>query len=138
MSGRDGMTIGQLARAAGVGVETIRFYQREGLLVEPPKPSNGYRRYAAAVVERLAFIQRAKTLGFTLVEIRELLELGDGCCGRSQALAERKLALVRAKQRDLAAMASALEQALVACAANPETAACPLIQTLCGDDASGG
>jgi MerR family mercuric resistance operon transcriptional regulator len=132
------MTIGQLARAAGVGVETIRFYQREGLLVEPPKPPSGYRRYEPEVVERLHFIQRAKTLGFTLAEIRELLELGDGCCDRTQELAEHKLALVHAKQRDLAAMAAALEQALAACAANPDTAACPLIQTLCGDDSSDG
>lgn len=138
MRSHDGMTIGQLAKAAGVGVETIRFYQREGLLVEPPRPSSGYRRYAAEVVERLRFIQRAKALGFTLAEIRELLELGDGCCGRSQELAERKLALVRAKQRDLAAMAGALEQALSACAANPETAACPLIQSLSADSPSDG
>lgn len=130
------MTIGKLARAAGVGVETIRFYQREGLLVEPPKPLSGYRLYAPEVVDRLRFIQRAKALGFTLAEIRELLELGDGCCDRTQALAEHKLALVRAKMRDLNAMAEALETALGACLANPDSTACPLIQALCSSDSA--
>jgi MerR family mercuric resistance operon transcriptional regulator len=136
MAEAKGMTIGRLAQAAGVGVETIRFYQREGLIAEPPRPAVGYRQYAAEVVDRLHFIQRAKTLGFTLAEIRELLELGDGCCGRSQQLAERKLALVQAKQRDLAAMAEALESALAACAANVADAACPLVQSLSGDSAT--
>lgn len=132
------LTIGRLARLAGVGVETIRYYQREGLIKEPPKPSSGYRRYPAATLERLRFIQRAKTLGFSLAEIGELLELGDGCCERTQALAEHKLALVRAKQRDLAAMARALEAAIVACEHNPADAACPLVQSLTGaQDASG-
>lgn len=131
-----GLTIGRLAQAAGVGVETIRYYQREGLIAEPPRPVTGFRCYSAATLARLRFIQRAKQLGFSLAEIGQLLELGDGCCGRTQALAENKLALVRAKQRDLAAMAQALEDALAACQDNPTDAACPLVQTLAGDDAS--
>lgn len=124
------LTIGRLAARAGVGVETIRYYQREGLIAEPPKPAHGYRRYPAESLARLRFIQRAKGLGFTLAEIRELLELGDGCCGRTQTLAERKLELVRAKQRQLAAMAGALETALESCQTNPDDAACPLVQSL--------
>lgn len=131
-----GLTIGRLAQAAGVGVETIRYYQREGLIAEPPRPVTGFRRYSAATLARLRFIQRAKQQGFSLAEIGQLLELGDGCCGRTQALAENKLALVRAKQRDLAAMAQALEDALAACQDNPADAACPLVQSLAGDDAS--
>lgn len=129
----DELTIGRLAQRAGVGVETIRYYQREGLIAEPPRPAHGYRRYPAATLARLRFIQRAKGLGFSLAEIRELLELGDGCCGQTQALAERKLALVRDKQRQLAAMASALEAALAACHDNPDDAACPLVQALSED-----
>lgn len=128
------MTIGQLARAVGVGVETIRYYQREGLIAEPPKPAVGYRRYSPEVQARLQFIQRAKGLGFTLAEIRNLLSLGDGRCDQTQALTERKLALVQTKQRDLARMATALESALAACRANPDDAACPLVQALSGDD----
>ena len=124
------LTIGRLAARAGVGVETIRYYQREGLIQEPPKPASGYRRYPVASLARLRFIQRAKGLGFSLAEIRELLQLGDGCCGQTQALAERKLELVRAKQRQLAAMAEALETALAACQTNPDDAACPLVQSL--------
>lgn len=126
----DELTIGRLAARAGVGVETVRYYQREGLIDEPPRPRTGYRRYPAATLARLGFIQRAKGLGFSLAEIRELLTLGDGCCGQTQALAERKLALVRAKQRDLAAMAEALAGALAACQVNPDDAACPLVQAL--------
>ncbi len=129
MSGDD-LTIGQLAKSAGVGVETIRYYQREGLIVEPPKPPHGYRRYTADVHARLHFIQRAKGLGFTLAEIRNLLALGDGCCGQTQALAEHKLALIRDKQRDLAKMAAALEAALAACHDNPDDRSCPLVQAL--------
>lgn len=132
-----GLTIGQLAKAAGVGVETIRYYQREGLLDEPPKPASGYRRYPPDVEARLHFIQRAKGLGFTLAEIRNLLSLGDGCCGQTQAMAERKLALVRAKQLDLARMAQALERALAACQDNPDNAACPLVQALTDEQETG-
>jgi len=124
------LTIGRLAARAGVGVETIRYYQREGLIAEPPRPVRGYRRYPLASLARLRFIQRAKALGFSLAEIRELLVLGDGCCGRTQALAERKLDLVRDKQHQLAAMARALETALTACQSNPDNAACPLVQSL--------
>jgi len=127
------LTIGQLARAAGVGVETIRFYERKGLIEQPPRPLGGFRAYPSSSRARLQFIQRAKGLGFSLDEIGELLELGDGCCGRTQALAERKLALVRAKQQDLAAMATALEGALAACQENPDDAACPLVQALSDD-----
>ena len=127
------LTIGRLADRVGVGVETIRYYQREGLIDEPPRPPSGYRRYPAVTLARLRFILRAKGLGFSLAEIRELLTLGDGCCGQTQALAERKLALVRDKQRDLAAMAAALEGALAACQVNPDDAACPLVQALSDD-----
>ena len=69
------LTIGQVARQAGVGVETVRFYERQGLLDAPPRRASGYRQYAPEMVARLQFIRRAKELGFALKEIRELLSL---------------------------------------------------------------
>lgn len=71
------LTIGRLAKAAEIGVETIRFYEREGLLDEPPRTASGYRLYPSGVVQQLGFIRRAKVLGFTLAEIRELLALAE-------------------------------------------------------------
>ena len=80
------LTISHLAKAAGIGVETIRYYQRIGLLDEPPKPASGYRVYNKSVVARLKFIQRAKELGFTLGEIKELLSLDSDACGQTREL----------------------------------------------------
>lgn len=77
MHGMTEMTIGRLADAAGVNVETIRYYQRRGLLLEPDRPINGQRRYARAVVKRVRFIKRAQVLGFTLDEVGSLLELDE-------------------------------------------------------------
>ena len=74
------MTIGNLAKAAGVNVETIRYYQRIGLVDEPDKPAQGYRRYPASIIDRIRFIKRAQELGFRLNEIIDLLSLNDGNC----------------------------------------------------------
>lgn len=71
------LTIGHLARLAGVGVETVRFYERQGLLAEPERRQSGYRQYSDEVIQRLRFIRRAKELGFSLAEIRDLLSLRD-------------------------------------------------------------
>src|SRR6266702_487362 len=88
-----GMTIGRLAKAAGVNVETIRYYQRRGLIGEPHKPFGGHRRYPVLVLEQIAFIRRAQQLGFSLAEVKELLENGDGKRLReTRAIAERKYA----------------------------------------------
>ncbi|MDA3922919.1 MAG: MerR family transcriptional regulator [Salinisphaera sp.] len=80
-----GQTIGQLAAAAGVNRQTVRYYQRRGLLEQPPRPAHGYRRYEQAALERLRFIKRAQALGFTLDEIKHLLVLSDGRCAGVQA-----------------------------------------------------
>src|SRR5262247_1928849 len=89
------LTIGRLARAAEVSVETIRYYQRRGLLEEPAKPVGGQRRYASDAVRRLRFIRRAQRLGFTLQEVKELLLLEDGqSCRKTRLLAEEKLAII--------------------------------------------
>lgn len=88
------MTVGQVARQSGVGVETVRFYEKNGLLEEPTRRASGYREYDEQTVNRLRFIQRAKELGFTLNEIRELLSLrcSDRPCNDVQGRAEAKVA----------------------------------------------
>jgi MerR family mercuric resistance operon transcriptional regulator len=75
---QQGMTIGRLAQAAGVNVETIRYYQRRGLIGEPHKPLGGHRRYPAGVLQQIAFIRRAQQLGFSLAEVKSLMDLSDG------------------------------------------------------------
>ncbi|OGI38277.1 MAG: MerR family transcriptional regulator [Candidatus Muproteobacteria bacterium RBG_16_64_10] len=122
-------TIGALARTAGVNVETIRYYQRRGLLPKPGKPVAGYRRYPADTLARLRFIQRAQELGFTLREIGELLALGGGSCRETQRLAEHKRADIAARIRDLQSMRRALDRLLRACHRGGR-AACPIIESL--------
>lgn len=86
-----GLTIGEVARRAGVNVETIRYYQRKGLLVTPDKPVSGYRRYPPGMVAHIQFIKRAQRVGFSLNDIQMLLSLGTGRCSDVQSLARRKL-----------------------------------------------
>ena len=111
------MTIGQVASHAGVGVETVRFYERTGLLDEPPRRASGYRQYAPDVVRRIQFIQRAKVLGFSLKEISELLSLRvdpETTCDTVKQRAEAKLADIEAKLRDLRRMQKALAHLVAA------------------------
>ncbi len=124
------ITIGQLARLAAVNVETIRYYQRIGLIAEPPKPDQGYRRYSHQVLDRVRFIKRAQELGFTLKEIAKLLSLSEARCGDVQALAELKYDNIQAKIADLHRLASVLKDLLLQCQANPDNAGCPIIQSL--------
>ncbi|MGH8584062.1 MAG: Hg(II)-responsive transcriptional regulator [Gammaproteobacteria bacterium] len=128
------LTIGRLAAAAGVNLETIRYYQRRGLLEEPGKPPGGYRHYPADAVKRLRFIKRAQALGFTLEEITGLLRLeGADCCADTRALATRKLSVIEAKIADLDAMRSALAGLVRACDSGDGRATCPIIQGLARD-----
>ncbi len=125
------LTIGAFARSAGVNVETIRYYQRKGLLPEPDKPSGSIRRYGAADVTRLRFVKSAQRLGFCLDEIAELLALDDGThCVKASRLAEHKLQDVRARMVDLARMEAVLGQLLRACRAQSGSVSCPLIASL--------
>lgn len=105
------LTIGRVAKAAGVGVETVRFYERRGLIARPRRPLNGFRSYDRAAVERLQFIRQAKALGFSLREVKALLELrsklGDGCA-KSGAIAAAKLSEFDQKIAALKAMRRAL------------------------------
>lgn len=128
------LTIGKLAKAAGVNVETIRYYQRRGLLVEPAKPLGGHRRYPDEMVKRLRFIKRAQALGFTLTEVGGLLTLDESCaCSETRALAARKLALIKQKMADLAAMRHVLGGLLQQCDEGDGGAICPIIEVLAGE-----
>lgn len=125
------LTIGVFAKAAGVNVETIRFYQRKGLLPEPAKPYCSIRRYGAADVTRVRFVKSAKRLGFSLDEIAELLKLEDGThCDEASLLAEKKIQDVREKISDLARMEAVLSDLVCACHARKGNVSCPLIASL--------
>ena len=108
------MTIGELARSAGVHVETVRYYERRGLLEEPPRSPSGYRQYSPDDVWRLQFIARAKQLGFTLTEITDMFGEGRSAAGVLEA-ARGKLASVEDRERELAAVRSRLERLVDLC-----------------------
>ena len=125
------LTISKLAESAGVSIETIRYYQRRGLLHEPPKPPGGHRRYAPEQARRVRFIKRAQALGFTLDEISALLTLDEArACAETRALAVRKLELIQKKMTDLGEMQNALSGLVHQCDAAPEQATCPIIGVL--------
>jgi len=128
------LSIGSLASAADVNVETIRYYQRRGLLEEPSKPLGGHRRYAASAAKRVRFIKRAQQLGFTLEEIKELLLLEDGqSCRETRLLAEHKLALIEARIAGLSRMRRLLRGLIAECVDGKRPRACPIIATLSAD-----
>ncbi|MHB8665912.1 MAG: Hg(II)-responsive transcriptional regulator [Burkholderiales bacterium] len=128
------LSIGTLAKAADVNVETIRYYQRRGLVKEPSKPLGGHRRYATSAAARVRFIKRAQQLGFTLEEIRDLLLLEDGqSCREARLLAERKLGLIEKRVADLNRMRRSLRGLIAQCAAGKRPRACPIIATLSAD-----
>jgi MerR family mercuric resistance operon transcriptional regulator len=132
-AGMESVTIGQLAREAGVGVETVRFYEREGLLAEPPRKRSGYRQYPPEAIARVRFIRRAKDLGFTLREITELLELRidpSKSCADVRALAKSKIADVDAKLADLTRIKAALEILARACRGTGPTSECPILDSM--------
>jgi MerR family mercuric resistance operon transcriptional regulator len=125
------MTIGQLAQAASVNVETVRYYHRRGLLPQPLRPMGGIRRYSSDALTRLRFIRRAQSLGFTLDEIEALLSLQDGqTCSDARAIGEHKLTDVRQRIRDLRTLEDALEMLVQRCSSSQGKVACPLIEAL--------
>ncbi len=127
----ENLTIGVLAREAAVNVETIRFYQRKGLLPQPERAYGRIRRYEEANVARVRFIKSAQRLGFSLDEIAGLLKLEDGThCDEARGAAEQKLRDVRAKLADLQRMEVALEQLVKQCRELSGNVRCPLITTL--------
>lgn len=126
-------TIGEVARRVGIGVETVRFYERQGLIKAPPRSAAGYRLYPDEAVERLRFVRRAKELGFTLSEIGVLLELRvrtRSPCGEVKALAGARLADVEARIADLSRIADVLRRMVAACDAGVPQGACPILAAL--------
>lgn len=127
----NGSTIGRLADAAGVNVETIRFYQRKGLMPEPDRPYGSIRRYGESDLARLRFIRSAQRLGFSLDEVAELLKLEDGThCKEARLLAQHKLDDVRRRLSDLRHIEMALTQLVDHCETTRGSVACPLIASL--------
>lgn len=124
-------TIGRFAAAAGVHVETIRYYQRRGLIPEPLRPQGGVRRYFDEDVARLRFIKRAQTVGFTLTEIKALLKLRAAkSCHATRELAATKLDFVDTRIRELRSLRRELAQWVAECDANREESICPVIDHL--------
>jgi len=125
------LTIGRLAEAAQVNVETVRYYQRRGLMREPPRPTGSVRRYANDDVRRIRFIKRAQQLGFTLEEITNLLKLEDGrSCRETERLAQQKLALVEARIADMERLRKTLRELIGRCESGRGKMACPIIESL--------
>jgi len=127
------LSIGQVARRARVGVETVRIYEREGELSEPPRRASGYRQYSEQVVSRLRFIKRAKLLGFSLKEISELLLLrvdAQTSCEEVKQRTEAKLAEVERKLVELQRMRQALLQVHTLCTGLGPTSRCPMLDAL--------
>ncbi len=114
------LKIGQLAKATGTNNETLRFYEQKGLLESPRRTPSGYRMYPSTAVDRVAFIKRARNMGFSLKEIEELLSLqvdkAHSTCGDVKEIAEAKLTIIDAKIKELMQMRQALEQITAACA----------------------
>ena len=133
------VTIGEMAKSAGVGVETVRFYEREGLLPEPPRRPSGYRQYSLEAVHRLQFIRRTKELGFSLGEIRELLELRVNprmSCAEVKQRAEAKIAGIEKKLAELQRMKKALGRLASACSGRGPTSTCPILDAMEGGRAA--
>jgi len=127
------LTIGQLAKKAQVNVETVRYYERRGLLPEPPRKESGYRQYSENDVSRLLFIKRAQTLGFTLKEILELLNLRvdpDTTCGDVKRRAEAKIGDIEQKILALQKMKKALAKLASTCRGRGPTRECPILEML--------
>jgi MerR family transcriptional regulator, mercuric resistance operon regulatory protein len=123
-------TIGHIARTAGVNIETVRYYQRRGLLSLPPKRARGFRYYTPATASRVRFIKRAQALGMSLKEVQRLMKLdAKGACTENRSLAVAKLALVEKKLLDLAKLRDVL-RGLVAACDQPHGASCPIIEQL--------
>jgi len=125
------LTIGKVAAAAAVNVETIRFYQRRGLLVEPPKSQGGFRYYDEATIARVRFVKRAQALGFSLEEVVGLLALEQSsACGPTHDAAVRKQQLVEERITDLERIRSTLKNMVLQCEAGPAAVCCPIIESL--------
>jgi MerR family mercuric resistance operon transcriptional regulator len=133
----DHLTIGQVAKNAGVNVETIRFYERQGLIGKPPRRPSGYRQYDPGVIRRIRFIQRGKDLGFSLREITELLSLRvarGSTCADVRARALSKMKDIDTKIMVLQGMRGALVRLSEACVGGGPVSECPILDALDAED----
>lgn len=129
------LTIGRLAAAANVNVETVRYYQRRGLLPEPERPAGSVRRYGPAALRQLQFIRRAQAMGFSLREVQALQQVvGDSSCEQTQLLTARRLADVRRRISDLRQLEADLEKQLDRCVRTPVGTPCPTLDVLKGQN----
>lgn len=127
----DNLTIGVFAKAAGVNVETIRYYQRKGLLPQPEKPYGSIRRYGDSDIARVKFIKFSQRLGFSLDEVAQLLTLEDGThCAEAAEIAEHKLADISSRLQDLKQMHTVLSEWVGQCRSRDNDTRCPLIASL--------
>lgn len=127
------LSIGRVAEQAGVGVETVRFYEREGLIADPPRRPSGYREYPPDVVPRITFIRRARDLGFSLKQIRQLLELRvhpRRSCDAARRGAEATIAEIEDKIASLKRMRDSLTTLVGACETREPTGECPILECL--------
>ena len=124
------LTIGRLAKLVDVNVETIRYYQRIGLIVEPASPLNGFRKYPVKTAENIIFIKRAQRLGFSLKEIAELLKIGDGHCDDVRTRAEQKRNKINQQIQDLQLLRDTLNQLICECKSGEDSTHCPIVETL--------
>lgn len=131
------LTIGRAARAAGVGIETIRFYERRGLIERPPKPRDaGYRMYPPEIVARIQFIRQAQTLGFSLREVQELLALRTdpaADCGAVRERARAKVLQVNEKIAELERIRVALERIIAICPGRGALPSCTILEAMAAD-----
>lgn len=131
------MKIGELAKRCGVNIDTIRYYERQGLLPLPDRLASGYRRYQASDIKRLRFVRRAKALGFALEEIKELLALSDhrdDDMGGLKAAATAKLADVETRLAELTRIRDGLHTLVEACPGEGALARCPILNALASDE----
>ena len=130
-------TIGQLAQRAELATETLRHYERLGLIEPSRRSPSNYRLYDAQALQRLRFIRRAQALGFSLPEIRQLLELhrqGEGDMAQVRAVAEQRLRQVEQRMADLERLRGGLEQLIQACPGHGALDACPILAALCSEE----
>ncbi|GAA4364270.1 MerR family DNA-binding protein [Kangiella marina] len=122
-------TIGFVAKELGISVETIKFYERKGLIKQPVKPESGYRVYDHTITQRIEFILKAKTLGFTLNEISSLLRLSNDC-KEVERIGLKKLAVIQEKINDLRKLETVIKRLTENCQNNQDATSCPIIESL--------
>tara|TARA_R110000744_G_scaffold20336_1_gene53350 strand:+ start:267 stop:644 length:378 start_codon:yes stop_codon:yes gene_type:complete len=122
-------TIGKLAKELDINIETIRFYEKKGLISQPLKPENGYRLYSTAVADKLRFIAKAKALGFTLNEISSLISMENNCV-QVESLGLQKLDIIRNKISDLQRLERVISEMTNSCKTNKDHSCCPIIDSL--------